>query len=56
MSDDKQVSIRIYLSEELRNILKSKAAMEGRTMNEAVVEQIERYVADFTGTAVTKKK
>ena len=55
MAEDKQVSIRVYLTEELRNLLKSKAAREGRTMNEAVVEQIENYVADIAGEAVGSK-
>ena len=55
MSEDKQVSIRVYLTEELRNLLKSKAAREGRTMNEAVVEQIETYVADIAGEVVWTK-
>lgn len=55
MSEDKQVSIRVYLTEELRNLLKSKAAREGRTMNEAVVEQIEDYVADIAKETVNTK-
>ena len=55
MAEDKQVSIRVYLTEELRNLLKSKAAREGRTMNEAVVEQIENYVADIAKEVVGTK-
>ena len=55
MSEEKQVSIRVYLTEELRNLLKSKAAREGRTMNEAVIEQIENYVADIAGEVVGSK-
>lgn len=56
MAEDKQVSIRVYLTEELRNLLKSKAAREGRTMNEAVVELIENYAADIAREVVKPKK
>lgn len=40
---EKQVSIRVYLDESLRNLVKSKAARLGKTLNEAVNELLVEY-------------
>ncbi len=57
MPEDKQVSIRVQLGESLRNRLKGKAALQGKTLNQAVEQLIEEYVADMPEeSARTSKK
>jgi predicted HicB family RNase H-like nuclease len=57
MPEDKQVSIRVQLDESLRNRLKGKAALQGKTLNQAVEQLIEEYVADMPEeSARTSKK
>ena len=44
--EEKQVAFRVLMPESIRNLLKAKAAKEGKTMNEALVELVDEYVED----------
>jgi hypothetical protein len=57
MADDKekQVSIRVQLPESTRNLLKGKSALEGKSVNESVLNLIEKYVADLAEKQKDKK-
>lgn len=42
--EERTVSMRINISESLRNLFKAKAAKDGKTMNEAAIDLIDEYV------------
>ncbi len=56
MAEEKQVSIRVYLSEDLRNLLKAKSALRGQAVNDAVVGLIEDFVSDLKQNQAKSKK
>lgn len=43
--DEKQVTFKLSMPETLRNLLKAKAAKDGKTMNDALVDLVDDYVA-----------
>ncbi len=44
MSDDKTISLRIFMPETLRNTFKAVCAKQGKNMSEVVTEFVEGYV------------
>jgi len=46
MTQDKLISLRISISEKLRNDFKSVCARQGRNMSEVVTEFVEGYVKE----------
>ncbi|MFM6122911.1 MAG: plasmid partition protein ParG [Sphaerospermopsis kisseleviana] len=44
--EDKTISLRIFMSESLRNTFKATCAKQGRNMSEVVTEFVESYVKD----------
>jgi len=44
---EKQVSIRVQLPEATRNLLKGKAGLQGKSVNDTVLDLIEEYVSDL---------
>lgn len=45
-NEEKPVTFRMSMPEETRNLLKAKAAKEGKTMNEALLELVDEYIED----------
>ncbi len=56
MPEDKQVSIRVQIAESLRNKLKGKAALQGKTISQALESLIEEYVSDIPDEPKVNKK
>lgn len=46
MTEDKVISLRIFMPEKLRNEFKSVCARQGRNMSEVVTEFVEGYVKE----------
>ncbi|WP_413176459.1 plasmid partition protein ParG [Anabaena azotica] len=44
--EDKTISLRIFMSESLRNTFKAVCAKQGRNMSEVVTEFVESYVTE----------
>jgi hypothetical protein len=53
---EKQVAFRVLMPESTRNLLKAKAAKEGKTMNDALLELVDEYVEDEKPQTPKKKK
>lgn len=54
--EEKQVAFRMLMPESTRNLLKAKAAKEGKTMNDALLELVDDYVEDEKPPTPKKKK
>ena len=44
--EDKIISLRIFMSQDLRNTFKSVCAKEGKNMSEVITEYVKEYVKD----------
>ncbi|MDK2412267.1 plasmid partition protein ParG [Aphanizomenon sp. PH219] len=45
-SEDKTISLRIFMNESLRNTFKAVCARQGKNMSEVVTEFVENYVTE----------
>lgn len=54
--DEKQVTFKLSMPETLRNLLKAKAAKDGKTMNDALVDLVDDYVESEKPPTPKKKR
>lgn len=54
--EEKLVTFKMTMPETARNLLKAKAAKEGKTMNDALLELVDEYIEDEKPSTPKKKR
>lgn len=53
---EKQVAVRVLMPETTRNLLKAKAAKNGASMTEVILDFVEEYIEDEKSPTPKKKR